>query len=308
MKNNKKFSRTAWYGIAIILFIGCCIIACREENLNATLGALPKADFTISQGADPNSVLVVNKTNTPSIAYWSVPATGLQMTGDSARMRFIFAGTYSIKLLVDAHGGIDTVTKTVTISQNDPTACQGTVDGFIAGCSQKTWRLNPVSHAEMVGPTEGDGSWWGNGANEPATNRICDFNDEYTFSFNAQHTFQYDNKGDFYADGYMGAGTNSCETTSQLTPAQQGWASGTFSYVIIPASNGGHTQLKLIGSGAHIGLAKVINGGESTSGPTTSSVTYDILSMTHDPAGFDVLVLGIQTFNGVWWTFTLRSY
>jgi hypothetical protein len=55
-------------------------------------------------------------------------------------------------------------------------------------------------------------------------------------------------------------------------------------------------------------MAKVQNGGEFTGGPVGESITYDILSMTHDPAGYDQLILSLQAASGTWWTFTLRSY
>ena len=71
----------------------------------------------------------------------------------------------------------------------------------------------------MVGPGPNNGSWWSSGPGE-VTSRSCEFNDEYTFHFNAAGTFEYDNKGDFYADGYLGSGSSGCEPNSNL-PANQ---------------------------------------------------------------------------------------
>jgi len=306
----KQLSNTSKiYYAAIMLFsvvVAGWMIGCRPESSNPGLGAKPKADFNIVTTSDPNVVILVNKAN-PSIPYWIIPATNQQLTGDSAKVHFTFAGTYSIKMLAEGNGGLDSVTKTVTITQNDPTACQTGIQGFIASCSQKTWKLNPVAYATMVGPAPGDGSWWGNPAGDVTGLRACDYNDQYIFSFNAAGTFVYDNKGDFFDDGYMGLATGGCEPNANLTGAQKGWGSGTFSYSIID-NGGGKYQLKLNGQGAHIGLAKVQNGGEYTSGPVNSSITYDILSMTHDPGGFDLMQLSIQSASGTFWTFTLRSY
>lgn len=307
MKYIKKISRPYWYGIAIIAFMGCCIVACRQEGINETLGALPKADFAIVAGPNPNTVIAVNKTNVPSIDYWT-SSNGLSDKGDSASFHFIFEGTYTITLMAAAHGGIDTITKSVTINQNDPTACQGTVQGFIAGCSQKTWMLNPAPYAEMVGPNPGDGSWWGNSQSDVTGDRVCDWDDQWTFHFDATGTMNYDNKGDFYTENYLGNANYSCDVNADLTPVQKPWASGNFNYVIIPnaGTDPQYGQLKVVGSGAHIGLPRVTNGGDNTTAPV-NSITYDIIGMKHDPAGYDLLELTITEGGGTWWTFTLRS-
>ncbi len=62
---------------------------------------------------------------------------------------------------------------------------------------------------------------------------------------------------------------------------QATWASGNFKFAVIPGVGVKRIrQLKVIGSGAHIGLQKVTNAGEITSGVTATSITYDIWSMT----------------------------
>jgi PKD repeat protein len=284
---------------------------CSPDKNDGELGALPKPEFDIVQTQGSNTVKFINKTQGPSVAFWTF-SNGVKSKGDTASVNFTFAGTYTGTLLTEGHGGIDSVKKTVTISQNDPTACQdpNNPQAFLAGCTKKTWRLMPTGYAEMVGPNPGDGSWWGNPAGEVSTLRSCEWNDEYTFNFNAQGLYQFDNKGDFYDDGYMGNANYSCGTNNQLSGQQQFWATNLtgFSYVVTPAANGQRAKLTLIGKGAHIAMAKVQNGGEFPAGPVNNSVTYDILSMSHDPAGFDKLVLTIQAASGVWWTFTLRTY
>ncbi len=305
MKNIKKYS----LGIFLLLLIGLVFYACKNEDDNASLGPLPQADFTITQGKDPNTVLLANKTDQPSIAYWST-SNGQTAKGDTASIHFIFKGTYKISLLADGHGGIDSVSKSVTIDQNDPNACQGTVQGFIAGCSQKTWTLNPDAYAEMVGPGPGDGSYWGNLATEVTGDRKCDFNDEWTFKFNATGDMNFDNKGDFFSENYLGKADNSCGTNDELTATEKPWASGDFHYEIIPnaGSKPEYGQLKVIGLGAHIGLARVTNGADNTETPV-KSITYDIIGTEHKD-GYDLLTLTINEGTDdapLWWTFTLRS-
>lgn len=302
--NPNIFKSNAWFHYRLAL-IAVAIGACTPDEKELGLNPLPTVDFEIAQGADANSVILVNKTNAPSIPFWSV-STGQTLSGDSARLRLIFAGTYHITLLVAAQGGLDSITKPVTIAQNDPDACDpANAIGFIAGCMQKTWKLNPEAQAYKVGEGVAASNFWSSTADD-VVSRACEFNDEYTFSFNAEGTFEYDNKGDFFGDGYLGNG-NGCQPNSNLPAAQQPWASGLFSFTVIDGAGvRGLGQLRVNGSGAHIGLQKVHNGGETTSGPAASSITYDIIEMTQH-AGFAILQLGVNIGGITWWTFTLRS-
>jgi hypothetical protein len=289
------------------------IYGCTKDD-KASLGAKPQAGFTILGGGDSNSVTLISTTPGASIPYWVIPSTGQTLKGDSAAVRFTFAGTYSVQLLADGQGGIDSVTKQVTINQNDPNACNGTVIGFLTGCGAKNWMLAPIGAAEGVGPAMGNTSWWGNGASEPTGDRSCDWDDIWTFNFNAQQTMVYNNNGTFYTNGAEGneglSGAYTCDVNSDLPANQAAWASGNFTYQIVPnAGVNGLGQITLVGVGAHIGLPEEANNAVLTSA-SVSSVTYDIVSMTPDGggAGHDQLVLGIDAGGGVYWTWTLWSY
>lgn len=308
MKHINKLA--VWVSIGTLaLIIITVFYACKPDMGNSGLGALFNPAFTvIPNTTNPNNLTLVNKSSTATIPYWKT-STGVIAQGDSAKVNFVFAGTYSITLYVVGHGGLDSITQQVTIAQNDPTACVGTTLGFIAGCTSKTWKLNPVSGAYKVGPNApADSSWWGSGASD-VTGRACEFNDTYTFSFNAAGTFVYNNGGDFYDDGYMGLKLGTCEPSANYLSNQTPWGSGTFKYLFIPGGGAKNLgQIKLVGLGAHIGLQKVTNDAETTGGPVATSVTYDISSMTHDPAGFDLMELAVHTGGFEWWTFKLRSY
>lgn len=308
MNTMKRLFRSYWYlgaGImgALVIWVGC------TPEKGGSLGPLPKASFAILGGGDSNSVTLVNKTPS-TIAYWSTPGKGNQ-SGDSAHFRFTFAGTYAITETVVGHGGLDTLTQMVTINQNDPTACLTSVQGFIASCTSKTWKLNPAAGAEGVGPNAGDVSWWSNAAADVTGGRVCDWNDTYTFAFDAAGTFTFNNQGDYFTEGYLGNGNNDCDVNADLTATEAPWASQNQHYTVNESGGAaGLGQLTVVGLGAHIGLARVTNGADVTSGPV-NSITYDIMSMTHNAAGYDILVLAINegTSSGpVWWTWTLRSY
>lgn len=280
---------------------------CREEKYS--LGSIRTPDFEVQAGEDANTLVFVNKTPGNSIAYWET-STGQKFKGDNVSARFTFEGEYDVTLTAVTAGGTSTTTKQVSIAQSDPTACNpDRALGFIAGCTEKVWELNPGAGAYKVGPNPDDGTWWQNTAGD-VTSRACEFNDEYTFAFDAAGTFNYDNKGDFYADGYLGTGSSGCEPNNNLPAAQQKWASGTFAFSVVETGGVRNLgKLTVSGIGAHIGLQKVHNAGETTSGPTWNAITYDILEMTQNAGGngYDILKVGLDIGGGTWWTFTLRS-
>jgi hypothetical protein len=308
MNRMKRLFSQYWYApVALAVTLGMWM-GCTPQK-GGPLGALPKASFTVSGGGDSNSVVAVN-TATGSIPYFTATGQGT-VAGDTAHFRFTFAGTYTVTEMVAGQGGIDSVSQQVTINQNDPEACQTGAQGFISGCTTKTWKLNPAAGAEGVGPAAGNISYFGNAANEVTGDRICDFNDTYTFVFGPVLKFTFDNMGDFLSESYLGKANGACDVNADLTPTEAPWADSNHTYSV--SNTGGVMglgQLTVIGLGAHIGLARVTNGADIETAPV-NSITYDVFSMTHDPGGFDLLVLVINDGSAsspLWWTWTLRSY
>ena len=268
----------------------------------------PTASFTATPVPGVSNKYLLTSTSTNSFRYdWDKAGTGYVQGKQIDTVYFPYLGNYTVKLFVFGQSGVDSASQVITVAANDPTACQGTALGFITSCTSKKWKLDPTAAAYKVGPGPNDGSWWSNGAGD-VTARSCEFNDEYIFTFSAARTFTYDNKGDFYGDGYLGNNSNACQPSSNYTAAQAPWGSGTFTYTFTPgAGTAGLGQLKVVGLGAHIGLQKVINGAEVTT-PATS-ITYDILAATHDvPGNYDILTLGVAIGAPGWWTFRLRSF
>ena len=314
MKHNIKIA--VWLKASIlILAIASAFYACQPDIVNPGLGTKPVANFVATVAADGHTVLLANKSSVASMPYWAAPDLNLgysDLKGDSVKVNFIFPGTYKIKLLVAGAGGTDTITKAITTTQPDPNACASTTPlGFLASCTSKVWKMNPAAGAIKVGANAGDGSWWSN-ATADVAGRPCFFNDTWTFTFDKAADFVYDDKGDFYSDGYGGVTpSNSCQASTQYTTAQKPWGSGSFHYAVISGTGvKGLGQIKLIGLGAHFGIPKSVNGSESPTGPTATSVTYDIWSMTHvsDTSGTYDLLMVTFNYGAGWWTYTLRSY
>lgn len=306
--NRNSYARPLQGLLGGLLITTLAFHACREEKYS--LGSIPTPDFEVQAGADANTLEFVNTTPGSSIAYWET-STGQKFKGDNVSARFTFEGEYDVTLTAVTPGGTTTLTKQVSISQSDPTACNPDRPlGFIAGCTEKAWRYNPEAGAFKVGDQGPNaGNWWGS-TDADVAGRACEFNDEFIFHFNAAGTFIYDNKGDFYADGYLGTKTQGCEPASNLSGDQALWNSGTFSFTVIEGTGvNGLGQLVLTGKGAHIGIKKAHNGGETPTGPAGNSVTYDILAMEQnvDGKGYDILKIGVNIGGPGWWTFTLRS-
>jgi hypothetical protein len=298
-----------WYQLAIIIFIGSIGFTACDNSTSGSLGPLPKVSFTATPLSNNPNKIVVNSTSKNAFLYsWNF-GNGITAKGKQDTVTYTFKGAYNIMLTAYGHGGSDSTSKKITIKQNDLDACHGTVQGFITGCSEKTWKLNPSAYSEMVGPAPGDGSYFGNSLASVTGLRACDFNDEWTFFFDSESKMKYDNKDDFFEDTYIGNANSVCGDNSELSETQKPWASGSFNYKVIPNSgtNPKYGQLKVIGLGAHIGLPEAVNGTQNTKAPV-QSITYDIIGMEHKN-GYDLLILTVDSSpdGSLWWTFTLRS-
>ena len=158
------------------------------------------------------------------------------------------------------------------------------------------WRLDPeIGNAEVagagVGPNSGDISWWNTGQEDGAivAARACWFDDVFTFG--ADGSFMNDQGDDTWLEAWQGADPDSCGTP--VFP-HDGSARAIFEYDEVAA------QLTVHGKGAHIGLAKAVNGGELTDpGLAPDSVTYDVLVLDGD-----TMTVTVNVETG-WWTFTL---
>jgi hypothetical protein len=293
------------YSLPVVVILSSLIITgCKYDVKD--LQPKPVASFTVTPVAGVSNKYLLTATSQNAFRYDWDKASGAFATGKQVdTVYFPYMGTYTVRLQVFGQGGMDASSAQIVVAANDPAACAGTQLGFITSCTSKKWKLDPAAGAYKVGPGPNDGSWWSSGAGD-VTGRSCEFNDEYTFAFSAARTFTYDNKGDFYGDGYLGDNSHTCQPSSNYTAAQAGWGSGTFTYNFVPnAGVAGLGQLTVTGHGAHIGLQKVRNGGEVTSGPA-NAITYDVLAMTAGP-GYDLLTVGVN-IGGGWWTFRLRSF
>ena len=116
------------------------------------------------------------------------------------------------------------------------------------------WQLAPEAGALGVGPGLGDTSWWSSSADD-VTVRACLFDD--VFSFGADGSFANQMGDATWLETWQGIDPEGCG--APVAP-HDGSAAATYSYDADAAT------LTVVGTGAHIGLAKVVNGGEINNG------------------------------------------
>jgi hypothetical protein len=155
-----------------------------------------------------------------------------------------------------------------------------------------TWRLAPAAGSLAVGPNQGDYSWWSNSAGDVSV-RACLFDDSLTFGPNGALTHFMD--GSTWVEGWQGAAADGC--SAPVAP-HDGTTNAPYTY----AYNSTTGELTVNGVGAHMGLAKVINGGEiNNPSLAASSITY-ISSFSNNN---NTLTLEIS-IGGGWWKFVYQ--
>ena len=149
------------------------------------------------------------------------------------------------------------------------------------------WRLDGAG-ALGVGPNSGDTSWWSNSAEDVVT-RACLFDD--VFRFGSDGSFRNIQGDATWLEAWQGTDPEACGTPVAPHDGSNG---AIFQY----DEDAG--TLKLTGRGAHLGLAKAVNGAElGDPAAAPDSVTYDVLTLDGDS-----LTVTVAVGNG-WWTFRL---
>ncbi|WP_411895753.1 hypothetical protein [Winogradskyella sp. A2] len=195
--------------------------------------------------------------------------------------------TYTITVTASLPGRDDvTITKDHTVIY--VTEPEPTPDSPIAG----TWRLAPIAGAFGVGPGLNDTSWFSSSAEDVVT-RDCLFDDEYVLG--SDGSFMNVLGSETWLEAWQGTDPEACGTP--VFP-HDGSAAATYTY------NAAMGTLTVEGTGAFMGLAKVINGAELASpGDAPGSITY-VAELSADGNTLD---LDIQVAGDGWWSFTFQK-
>jgi len=163
----------------------------------------------------------------------------------------------------------------------------GSYQGSSSPLSGTTWKLVPLNGSLAVGPTQSQiGEWWQNDYGAVGL-RGCLFDD--SIQFNADGTMMHYMDGSTWLEGWQGVTAEQCG--APVAPHDGGSATWGFA----------NDELTVSGSGAHIVLAKVHNGGEDGL-PVNNQITYDI-SLSADG---NVMTAEID-YGGGWWRFVYQK-
>ena len=152
-----------------------------------------------------------------------------------------------------------------------------------------SWVLAPEPGAFFVGPGFNSSEWFSSSADD-VTTRACLFDDEYVF--NADGSFENVLGSETWLETWQGAAAEGCGTP--IAP-HDGSGSATYTF------DEGAGTVTLNGTGAFLGLSKVVNGAELGSpGEAPASITYQI-ELTD---GGTRMEIDIQIAGDGWWSFT----
>ncbi|MEY3085072.1 MAG: hypothetical protein RL037_1252, partial [Bacteroidota bacterium] len=155
-----------------------------------------------------------------------------------------------------------------------------------------TWRLAPAAGSLGVGPNQGDVSWWANSSGDVSV-RSCLFDDSIKFDANGSMTHYMD--GSTWVEGWQGS-PDGCNTP--VAP-HDGTTNAPYTYTF----NSTNGELTVNGVGAHLGLAKVINGAEiNNSANAAASITYlTTFSNNNNTMTVDISI------GGGWWRYVYQK-
>ena len=157
------------------------------------------------------------------------------------------------------------------------------------GQIEGTWRLIQSAGAFGVGPGQGNTGWYSNQLSD-VTVRACLFDDSITFTPSGEMIHHMD--GSTWIEGWQGL-PDQCATP--VAP-HDGNPASPYTYSFNAAS----ASLTVFGLGAHLGLAKVFNGGElSSPANAVSSITYIVAFSNND----NNMTVDIAIGAPGWWRF-----
>jgi hypothetical protein len=287
MKPLKQYTAGLMIVLSSLIYLSC------KYDLRE-LEPKPKASFTVTPISGQTNKYLLSSTSENAFRYQWDKGSGKYVEGKATdTVYFPDAGTYKVRLFVFGQTGTDSASRTIQVAADDPAAL--TPLKILTGNSQKKWKLAPEAGALWVGPTDASATWWANSTGD-VTTRSCLFNDEYTFVKDGNQLI-FDGKGDIWVDDEGGSPTPAgmpavgCHANSEIPSQFQAWANNnTFTFDVI-----NNTQLKVVGTGAHLGLYKAATPPLTPAPEPQASVTYDIVSIL--PTSF---VLQLKYDWGMW--------
>jgi len=217
MKNIMKI------GVMTLISIFVLFACSPQEKSDYALGAMPTADqldfSIIPTAAKANIIDIKNTSKVAGVATWDF-GNGSKSKGESAAVQYPLKGTYTVVLTLYTSGGSATISKTITIANDDMTLLNtpmyNALTGGAAKLEGKTWVFDQY-YGGHFGKFPNDNSWsWYAGANDKDGCSL--YTQKFTFT-QIGVKFQWTNNGSVYTNA---AGVTDLAskgyTTSVATP------------------------------------------------------------------------------------------
>jgi PKD repeat protein len=273
-----------------------------------------KSRFTANQDANDPFTWTFSNQSVNAVSYeWSFGEDNASSTAESPTFTYATEGEKVVTLTATGADGSEDVS-TRTIDVVDPNVELKK----LTGDDSKTWKLNRdltnLAYPAEVGPSARDQIWWAYGLNEPIGTRTCFMEEEYIFSFDGTYEYRPQNDMVFAESGIWdpdveGVCVDATVADNMLNVDGtniSAWGAGTHTFDF--DVQGG--ELTLIGTGAHVGLAKV--GTDKEYNTPQSSVTYKVISLETDgPVDLMILETDLTDDAGAvfgYWRFALVAY
>jgi len=292
-----KMKSTHFIGVLLLLglFSSMALQSCRPEEVFED----PIATFQFQVSPDNwRQVVFTNFSSNATSFHWDF-GDGNTSTLENPTHIFARADTFTVKLTVTNQVGV-TATHSRDVNVRDPFAALT----LLAGETSRTWRLHRVGTSMGVGPNPTQARYWWSLSNNGM--RPCVYFHEFTFRRNGQ--FVFDDKGSFWGEQDVFAGTPRAGVCFSAIPANminsagadvRAWLSGTHQFTYDPVAN----RITLTGLGAWMGMPHL-----GTSAPSivpTATRTFNAVIQRH--TGFDLLIIS-YAYADMYWSFTYASY
>lgn len=302
-------NQAKWYQLLIPILAIFFVVGCGDDDPVPGGGdpdPNPIASFQYDIDAtDFLTVAFSNFSQNATSHSWDF-GDGNSSTDESPTHTYGAPGEYTVTLTSSNAAGAS-ATKSETFTLTDPNSALKRLTGE----TSKTWKLFREGTSMSLGPNaDSPAEWWGGLSNDGT--RPCLYEQEFTF--NLDGTYNFDDKGMFWAE--FGVFNNVADCDVNVTSEQcfeatdanmvnacgddvSAWRSGTHNFDYDTATG----ELTLTGMGAWIGIPKLATDGETTT--PLNSVTTQISIEEFD--GYDVMLVE-YIYDGVYWPIRYASY
>ncbi|MBU2885190.1 PKD domain-containing protein, partial [Gilvimarinus agarilyticus] len=262
------------YALMSMMIMGIVMMGCSTDEGGEPEAEDPIASFQAEVDEDDFfKVSFTNFSQNATIYTWDFGDETGTSTEESPVYTYTAGGEYTVTLTAANDAGVEADFE-VVVKITDPNSA--------ATLLLREWYLiadnSTGAYPLQVGPSTRSEIWWAQGLNEELCVRECIYDDSWTFK--ADGTFDYENNGDFFAEGGVWADPLAASCFDTSNPDNwigadgqdlSAWDAGNHPFTYDP----GAATLTI--NGGFIGSAKVGTTAEYTE--PQESVTYKVIKL-----------------------------